>query len=202
MPMSHSSPTAVRSSAKALRRFVDEGLVLHDARWTFLEGSGLESGEAFRLALLDSLHRVGVRIDAHAGARRPAKQLVNGHAERLAFDVPKRLVHAADGAGEDGPAAIERMPIHRLPMMRDRTRVFAHEVGREFFNGRGDGLRAAFNDRFAQPGDAGVGVNLQEQPARLDENGFDFGDLEFVAEADRRFRVLAPGNALVFRNLS
>jgi hypothetical protein len=84
--------------------------------WTFFEGAGLESGESFRLALLDSLNRSCVRIDAHASARRPAKQLVNGHAERLAFDVPKRLVHAADGAGEDRPPTVERMPIHRLPM--------------------------------------------------------------------------------------
>jgi hypothetical protein len=86
--------------------------------------------------------------------------------------------------------------------VRDRTRVFAYEVGREFFNRRGDGLRAAFNDPFAQSRDAGVGVNPQEQPARLDEGGFDFGDLEFITEADHRFRVLAPGKALVFRNLS
>ena len=100
-----------------------------------------------------------------------------------------------------GSAAIERVPIHRLPMMRDGARVFADEVGREFLDGRGDGLRAAFDDRFAQPGDAGVGVDFQEQPARLDENGFDLGDLEFVAEADHRLGVLAASKALVLRNL-
>ena len=86
-------------------------------------------------------------------------------------------------------------------MMRDRARIFADEIGRQFLDGGRDRLRAAFDDRFAQPGDAGVGVNLQEQPARLDEKGFDFGDLEFVADADHRLGVLAAGQALVLRHL-
>ena len=166
-----------------------------------LNGTGLEGGKALGLALLDSLRRAGVRIDAHAGAGRAAEQFINGHAERLALDVPKRLVHAADGAGEDRPAAIERVPIHRLPVMRDRARVFADQIRREFLDGRGDGLRAAFDDRFAQSDDAGVGVDLQEEPARFDEEGFDLGDLELVADADHRLGVLAAQLAFVIFEL-
>ena len=61
-------------------------------------------------------------------------------------------------------------------MVRDGARIFAQQVRREFFDGRGDGLGAAFDDGLAQPGDAGVRVELQEKPARFDEEGFDLGE--------------------------
>ena len=85
---------------------------------------------------LNRLRRAGVGIDAHAVARRAAEQLVNRHAQRLALDVPERLVDAAERAGENRAAAIERMPIDGLPVMRYRPRVLADEVRLDFLDRR------------------------------------------------------------------
>ena len=48
----------------------------------------------------------------------------------------------------------------------------------------GDGLGPALDDRLAEADDAGVGVDLQEQPARLDEEGLELGDLEAAPGID------------------
>ena len=66
---------------------------------------------------------------------------------------------------------------------------------------RPGGLGAAFDHRLAQPGDAGVGVDFEEEPARFDQERFDLGDLELVPEADHRLGVLAANLAFVFFDL-
>jgi hypothetical protein len=88
-----------------------------------------------------------------------------------------------------GPAAIEGVPVNRLPVFRDRPRIFAHQVRLDFLDGFGARQRAAFGDGFAQTDDAGVGMYLQEQPARLDQYGLELGDLEIVFCRDRSIAV-------------
>ena len=57
----------------------------------FFGDACLEGGEALLLERFHLLGRAGVGVDAHAIARWAAEQLVDGHAERLALDVPQRL---------------------------------------------------------------------------------------------------------------
>src|ERR1700709_1990035 len=95
-------------------------------------------------------------IDANAVAHGAAEQLVNRNAERLAFDVPQGLIDAAQSAGEDGAATIERMAIDGLPVFSNRARILAHQVRFNLFDGFGAGEGAAFGDGFAQADDAGV----------------------------------------------
>ncbi len=63
-------------------------------------------------------------------------------------------------------------------------------------HGRGAGFRAPFDDRLAQADDPSVGVNLEEQPARLDEDGFEFRDRELLAGADQLQSALASFRSL------
>ena len=76
------------------------------------------------------------------------------------------------------------MAVDGLPVMDDLPRILADEIRLDLLHGLGAGFGAALEDRFAQPGDAGVGVNLQEQPSRLDEEGFELGDLERILASD------------------
>ena len=93
------------------------------------------------------------------------------------------------------------MPIHRLPMMRDRTRIFADQIRREFLDGGGDGFGPAFEDRFAQASDAGIGVDFQKQPAGLDQKGFHLRDFDFISDTNHRLGVFAANLALVLLEL-
>ena len=44
---------------------------------------------------------------------------------------------------------------------------------------------AAFDDRFTQTGDAGVGVDLQEEPSRLDKERLQLRDLKLFFRRNR-----------------
>ena len=142
------------------------------------------------LQLLHLIGLAGVSIDPNAVARGSAQQFVNGDAERLALDIPERLVDPAESAGEDRAAAIESMPVNGLPVFGDRARIFADQVRLDFLDGFGARQRAAFGDGFAQADDAGVGVDLQEEPARLDQEGLELRDLEIVFRRDGSIAVL------------
>jgi len=190
-------PDCLPQFGEAFGRLVDEGLVFHDAGGPFLERTGFEGGEPFGFALFHPLDRAGVGVDAGAGARRAAEQLVDGHTQRLAFDIPKGLVHPADRAREDRATPVERVPVHRLPMMGHRAGVLADQVGRQFLDGGGDRFGPAFHDRFSQAGDACVGVDLEEEPARLDQERLDLGDLQLVAHTDHRRDILVARQPLV-----
>ena len=126
-----------------------------------------------------------MRVDADPVAGRSAEQLVDRHAERLALDVPQRLVDAAEGAGQNRAAAIERVPVNRLPVVRHAPRILAHQVRLNLLHRFGAGERAAFGDGLAEADDPGVGVDLQEQPARLHQEGLQLGDLQVVLRAGR-----------------
>src|SRR4029077_21080571 len=87
---------------------------------------------------------------------------------------------------EHWAAAVEGVAIDRLPVMSDLAGVFADEVGLDLLDGRGDCFGPTFDDWLAEADDAGVGVDLQKEPAWLDEEGFEFGDGEFAARVDGR----------------
>jgi hypothetical protein len=66
-----------------------------------------------------------------------------------------------------GPPAIEGVAVDCLPVVRDAARVLADQVGLDFFDRLAAGERATFGDRLAVADDAGVGMHLEEHPARL-----------------------------------
>src|SRR5207249_4504304 len=114
------------------------------ARFHRVLDAGLERGETLRLPLFEHLRVVAdVGIDADLVARRSAEQFVNRHTEEFAFDVPERLLDAAEHTGEDRPASIESVTVNRLPVMDDIARVFAGQIRRDLFDGAGAGPGAA-----------------------------------------------------------
>ena len=69
--------------------------------------------------------------------------------------------------------------------MDDPARILADQVRLDLLDGGLDRLRPPLDDRLTQPDDAGVGMHLQEQPPRLDEEGFQPGDPQRVLGGDR-----------------
>ena len=67
-------------------------------------------------------------------------------------------------------------------MVHHVTRVLADQVRSHFGNGGGTGFGAAFGDGLSQADDALIGVNLEEQPPGLNEQGFEFGDANLGLE--------------------
>ena len=82
-----------------------------------------------------------------------------------------------------GPATVEGVPVDGLPVVHDRPRVLADQVGLDLLDRGGDGLGSPLDDRLAEADDAGVGVDLQEQPARLHQEGLEPRDLDALAHA-------------------
>ena len=62
-------------------------------------------------------------VHSHAVARRTAEQLIDRHPERLALDVPQRLIDAAGDRRLDRTAAIKSSAMNRLPVMHYRHRI-------------------------------------------------------------------------------
>ena len=185
MAMSTSSPTALRSSANLLGGVADLGRASRRsapaAAWP---GPVLKAVKPRPSSSLICLGRAGVGVDADPVARRAAEQLVDRHAQRLALDVPQGHVDAAQGAGQDRPAAIEGVAVDGLPVMHHLARVLADQVRLDLLDRPSRTvMRPALDDRLAQADDAGVGVDLQEQPARLDQEGFQSGDSEGILRA-------------------
>src|SRR5262249_48112888 len=135
-------------------------------------------------------------INADAPARRPAEQLVDWHAEGLALDVPQGHVDAAQGAGEHRAAAVKGMAVDRLPVVYHLPRVLADQVGLALRDGRRPRVGTALDDGFAQADDVGVGVDLQEQPARLHQERFQAGDPQWVSRADGWVSVLGSSDRI------
>src|ERR1700734_2416807 len=121
-----------------------------------------------------------MRVDTHAIARGAAQQLIDGNSERLALDVPQRLIDAAQGAREDWTAAIEGMTVDGLPMVSDAARILADQVRLDFLDCLAAGERAAFGDGLSKPDNSGVRVDLEEHPARLHQKGFEPGHFQVV----------------------
>ena len=121
-----------------------------------------------------------MRVDSHPVTRWPAEQFVNRHAQRFALDVPQGLIDAAQRAGQDRAATIERMPINSLPVVHYAPRIFADQIRLYLFDGFGARERTALGDGLAQAHDACVGVDSQKQPARLHQESLEPGDFEIV----------------------
>ncbi len=136
--ISTSCPTAFRSSANFRRRTRLAGR-LDVAGRTALGGARFERGEPE----LDDVACIfsgvlGVSVDADSIAGGSAEQFVDRHAERLALDVPERLVDAAERAGQHRTAAIKGVAVDRLPMMDHGARIFPDQIRLDFLDG---GLR-------------------------------------------------------------
>ena len=78
-------------------------------------------------------------------------------------------------------------------MVRHLARVLAGEVRLDLLDGGRDRLGPALDDGFAEPDEAGVGVDLEEQPPRLDEERFEPGDLESALGVDGRVGRVGDG---------
>ena len=111
-----------------------------------------------------------VVVDAGPVAHAASHELVRGHAEVLARDVPKGDVDGAECA-HDCRAAEVAGPVHVLPVVLDQEGVLADEVAAELVNGGGGGLEEAPCAGLAVADDTGVGVDLGEQVA-VDREGF------------------------------
>jgi hypothetical protein len=183
MAMSQSGPAASRRAPNASATFWTNVRRLDEPCGAHLRGAALERGEARLLLLLDQLGLPGVGVDSHPVAGRAAQQLVDGDAERLPLDVPQGLVDAAQGRRQDGAAAVERVAVDRLPVVDDAARVLPDQRRRDLLDRGPDGQRAAFDDGLAEADDPRVGVHLEEEPARLDEERLELRDLESAAHA-------------------
>ena len=118
-------------------------------------------------------------VDADAVARRSAEQLIDGHAERLALDVPHRDVHSRERARQDDVTAVEGLAVDGLPVVGGLPRVFADQVRLELLDRGDDRPDAALDRPFTDADDAGVGVHLDEDRAqRVDRDDLDPGDLD------------------------
>ena len=85
---------------------------------------------------------------------------------------PHGVFDAGERAGQHRATTIELAAEDGLPVMLNACGVLANQVAADFVHGRGHGLRAPLDDRFAQPDDALVRVHLEEEPARTDKYGF------------------------------
>src|SRR5438477_136451 len=70
---------------------------------------------------------------------RASQQLVDGHSQRFAFDVPQGLVDTAEGAGQDRPAPVKGMTVDGLPMVHHLPWVFANQVRLDLLDRLGTG---------------------------------------------------------------
>lgn len=72
------------------------------------------------------------------------------------------------------------MAVDRLPVVGDRSRIFPDQIGLDLLHGLGARSRAAFRERLAQAGDAGVSMHFHKEPARFDKKRLEFRDLDLV----------------------
>ena len=63
--------------------------------------------------------RPAIGVGADAVAALAAEQFIHRHAERLALDVPERVIDGADRRIEHRPADPEGTPIHLVPVLLD-----------------------------------------------------------------------------------
>ena len=96
----------------------------------------------------------------------PAEQLVDRHAQSLAFYVPQRLLDPGYGARQHRTTPIETAAIQDLKMVLDAERVAPGEVSKHLFHGGLYDLGLTLDDGLAPADDALVGRDFQEQPAR------------------------------------
>ena len=127
-----------------------------------------EGSKALFAELLHLVRPAGMSVDPHALARRPSQQFIDWYAKSFSLDVPESLIDAAQRARQNRAASVEGMSIDGLPVFRNRTRIFADEIRFDLLHRLGAGERAALRNRLTQARNPGIGVDLQEEPARFD----------------------------------
>ena len=111
-------------------------------------------------------HALGLAVALDAVARGPAQKVIDRHPQRLALDVPHRDVDRAQRRREDDVAAIERVPVDRLPVMCRPARVLADQVGLDLLDRGHHGGDAALYRALADADDTRIGVHLDEDAAQ------------------------------------
>src|SRR6185503_801586 len=76
-----------------------------------------------------------IGVVADTVVRRAAEQLVDRDAERLALDVPERLVQPGDRRAEDRATAPEGCLVHLKPVALDPRRVLPDEIALQLADG-------------------------------------------------------------------
>ena len=87
-----------------------------------------------------------------------AEQLIDRHAQRLAFEIPKREVQRADSVEPFAPGRIVEGAIHVLPRAFDVERVLPDQAARAR-------LQRVASAAFADAGDIGVGLDGDDHVA-------------------------------------
>jgi hypothetical protein len=116
------------------------------------------------------------RVDADLVAHLAAEQVADRHAQMLALDIPQGLVDPGQGAHVHRATAIEAAAVEHSPDVFDIARVLADQVIGQFFHGGRHGMGAALDDWLTPAGDALVGLDLEEAPARRHDISGEFGD--------------------------
>ena len=109
----------------------------------------------------------------------PAEQLIDRHVERLAHDVVERDVDGALRSQQHAPALEILAAVELLPDPADLHGIFADEKLAEVFERADHGQFAPTQAGLAQPGDAFVGFDLDDQLVAVadpDRQGFDRSD--------------------------
>ena len=137
--------------------------------------------------------RIGpaIGIGADMFAALTTEELIDRDAERLALDVPQRLLDRAHSGKDDRATALgpEGVIIHIAPQLFDAERIFAENEGLDQVpdHAGGCGAADAVGDRgLADPGYALVGRNLDKhrmQPIDRDEIDARSGDFHAVVRA-------------------
>ena len=84
-------------------------------------------------------------------------------------------------------ARVRSIPVEETTrMVDDLARVLADEIRLDLLDGGGDGLGPPLDDGFTQADDAVIRMDLQKQPARLDQKRLQLRDLERIFACDRR----------------
>jgi hypothetical protein len=148
-----------------------------------LGGVHLHRRESARAAVPRHRRRVGrpvaadPRVDADAIAQLATQQRVHGNAERLALDVPQRLIDPGEGAHVHAAAAVESAAVQHRPVILDQRRILADQIVGQLLDGGGDRVRASLEHRLTPPGDPLVRLDLEEAPPRRDDERGERSDL-------------------------
>ena len=116
---------------------------------------------AFAQGVAAASERGGVTLQMVA--IHPAQELVDRHAERLAFEIPQRQVQCTDRVEAFAPGWIVEGAIHVLPQALDVKRVLPDEP-------TGTGLDGVSRTSFTNAGDIGVRFNRDDHVALQKRN--------------------------------
>ena len=111
---------------------------------------------------------IEVGVQSHGVAPLAAQQAPSRHPERLAGQIPQRLVDCAPRRGPDAASVARenrRSSRHLFPQHLYLGRVRTHQPRTQLLQRGRDQAVVAALARFAQPAQPGVGVNLHEDPS-------------------------------------